>query len=154
MSFEDGSSLERCIGDVKLSDMEESAVAYVAGWLESKCSDELEFDEDEPFLTCESKDFIEVLSRGGLTVPHASTYQLVKIGLCFITKSRHRACCRQKLICILTIANKYFDLDLSSKTLFTRLANVLLKGLHNLYKDQDKNSSLYQTSIKKARMAE
>lgn len=154
INFEDGSSIETCISDVTLSDMEESAVAYVAGWLESKCNDELNFDEDEPLLASEAKAFIEEVSRGGLTVPHTSTYELVRIGLCFVTKSKHRACCRKRLASILSIANSYYDLNLPSKSLFRRLANVLLKGLHNLYKDQDRNSALYQTSIKKARMAD
>ena len=48
----------------------------------------------------------------------------------------------------------YYDLSLSSKNLFRCKANVLLYRTQNLEKDQEKNSYLYQSSIKKAHLAE
>ena len=38
--------------------------------------------------------------------------------------------------------------------MFRRLANVLLNGLHNLEKDQQKNAVLLQTSVKKVQVAD
>lgn len=154
INAEDATSIETCIHDVTLSGTEESAAAYVAGWLEKKCEDELIYTEDEPLLTSEAKDFIEEVSSGYLTVPHLNTYELVRAGLCFVKKTKHRACCRQRLINILSIMETYYELGLSSKNLFRRLANVLLHGIQNMEKDQERNSALYQTSIKKARLAD
>ena len=139
---------------MSLSETEESSPAYVAGWLEKKCEDELVYADDEPKLTNEAKDFIEEVSRGYLTVPHECTYQLVRNGLCFVKKTKHKACCRKRLINVLSIMDTYYDFGLSSKSLFRRLANVLLHGIQNLDKDQAKNACLYQTSVKKAHLAE
>ena len=64
------------------------------------------------------------------------------------------ACCRVKLGCVLRTICTYSDFGLSSsKELITRLSNVLLYGLHKLAKDQQANQKLFQTSIKKARLA-
>jgi len=150
---EDAAFIENNIFDVPLSGPEESAAAYVAGWLEKKCADDLVFDEDEAILDSEAKNFIEEVSRGFLTVPHMNTYELVRAGLCFMNRSKHKACCSHKMIEVLGIIEIFYDLRLPSKKMFRRLANVLLHGMHNLERDQEKNSSLYQTSIKKARLA-
>ena len=153
ITAEDASSIEESISDVYLSCHEEMSVAYVSGWLETKCEGELTFSEDEPLLTSEMKDFIEQVSRGSLKIPHMCTYELVKTGLCFVKKAKHRACCRQRLIKILSIMETFYDFGLSSKKLFKHLANVLLHGLHNLEKDQQKGAVLLQTSIKRARLS-
>ena len=47
-----------------------------------------------------------------------------------------------------------YDFGLSSKSLFRLLGNFLLRGIQNLNKGQAKNVCFYQTSIKKARLAE
>lgn len=153
IDLEDATLAETCLSEVALSGAEENAAAYVAGWLEKKCEN-LCFAEDEPLLTSEVRDFIEEVSRGYLTVPHESTYQFVRSGLCFVKKGKSRACCRTKLIGILQIISSYYDFGFSSKHLLRRLANTLLHGIHNLEKDHQKNSALYQTSIKKARLAD
>ena len=98
------------------------------GW-RKKCEDELIYNEDEPLLTNEAKDFIEEVSRGYLTVPHLCTYELVRTGLCFVKKTKHRACCRKRLTNILSIMETYYDLGLSSQNRFRRLADVLLHGI-------------------------
>ena len=100
------------------------------------------------------KDFIEETSRGSSSVPHVSTFQLVVAGLCYVKQARNRVCCRDRLRRKLLIIDNFYDYGLSTKKLMTKLANVLLSGLHNLENGLEKNSVLYQTSIKKARMAE
>ena len=91
ITAEDASSIEESISDVSLSCHEERSVAYVAGWLETKCEGELTFSEDEPLLTSEMKDFIEEVSRGSLRIPHMCTHELVRTGLCFVKKTKHRS---------------------------------------------------------------
>ena len=108
-SIEDAALIETCICDESLSETEKTSVAYVAGWLEKKCEDELVYADDEPKLTNEAKNFIEEVSNEYLTVLHECTYQLVRIGLCFVKKTRHRACCRKRLINILSIMDMYYD---------------------------------------------
>ena len=152
---EDAESIERSISDITLTANEESCCAYVAGWLERKCEKELEFDEDEPLVDSNVKDFIEEVSRGSLIVPRKCTYELVRMGLCFVKKAEHRACCRQRLILIISTMGQFYDICIAScKNLLKHLANVLLHGLHNLEKENQKNATLLQTSIKKARMSD
>ena len=79
---------------------------------------------------------------------------IVRTGLCFVKKAKHRACCRQRLMNILSIMEDFYNLGITSKKLFKHLANVLLHGLHNLEKDQQKNAVLLQTSIKRARLSD
>lgn len=114
INTEDAVCIEKCVTAISLSTTEMSAAAYVAGWLEKKGADELFFSDDEPLLTGEIQHFIEEVSRGGLTVPHSCTYELVRIGLCFTNHAKHRACCRQRLVTILSIMDTYYDLGLSS----------------------------------------
>ena len=154
VDVEDAALIENSLVDMSLTNTEESAVAYVAGWLEKKCQDEVVFTEEEVVLMEEAKSFIEEVSRGYLTVPHTSTYELVRAGLCFIKKNKEKVCCRRKFVAILSLIDSYCDLGLASKNLSRRLANVLLHGIHNLEKDQEKNAVLYQTSLKKARLSD
>jgi len=102
ITVEDALSIEKCISDVSLSINEERSVAYVAGWLQKKCEQDLNFHEDEPLLSKEIIDFTEEVSRGSLRIPHLCTYELVRAGLCFVMKARHRACCRRRLVNILS----------------------------------------------------
>ena len=53
---------------------------------------------------------------------------------------------------ILQVIEDYNNLNTSDK-LRRLLANVLLKGVHNLEKDQPKNAVFLQTLIKKARLS-
>ncbi|XP_070180345.1 uncharacterized protein, partial [Littorina saxatilis] len=149
---EDADVIEGCISGVTLTVNEESSCAYVAGWLESK--GDLTFDEEEPVVTSEVKDFIETVSRGSLTIPHDCTFQLVQLGLCFVKQARHRACCRKRLSNILSIMASYHSIDMDCPQMYRRLSNVLLNGLHNLEKDNQKNAVLLQTSVKRARLAD
>lgn len=153
MEYDDAATIEACVSAVKLTDMEEYSTAYVAGWLEMKC-DDLCFSVDEPLVSGEVIGFIQEVSRGYLTIPHVCTVQLVNTGLRFMKMSRNRACCRTKVVGILHAINSYHDYGLSSTHLLRRLANVLLHGLQKLEQDHQTNAKLYQTSIKKARLAE
>ena len=112
---EDAIAIEGCIRNVTLSETEEWASAYVAGWLEAKCQQELSFSDEEPIVSSEISDFIQEVSRGGLTIPHQSTHELVRIGLCFVNHAKHKACCRQRLVKILAIMDDFYNLQLSSK---------------------------------------
>ncbi|KAL8600389.1 hypothetical protein ACOMHN_052806 [Nucella lapillus] len=152
IDYEDAASMEMCTADVTLTASEESSAAYVAGWLESKCEEELSFTDEDPLVTSEAKDFIHQVSRGKLKTPHACTFQLVRIGLSFLKKARHRACCRKRLTGILCTLASFNDIDITCEKLFRRLSNVLLHGLHNLERDHEKDAVLLQTSVKKARM--
>ena len=151
--YEDAQIMEM-YADVSLSPTELNACAYVAGWLEIKCKDDLSFPEDEPLLGDGAKSFIDEVSRGALTVPHACTFDFVKCALSFTKKSTHKVCCRNKLINVLSTINIFFDFGEISNNLLRRLTNVLLHGLHNLEKGHQQNSTLYQTSLKKARLAD
>ena len=55
---------------------------------------------------------------------------------------------------ILTTVAMFSDIHIHCPKLYRHLANVLLNGLHNLEKDQQKNAVLLQTSLKKARLAD
>ena len=151
--LEDAASIERCVAEVTLTVNEESSAAYVAGWLEMKCSGDVTFSAEEPLVKSEVKEFIETVSRGALTTPHICTLHLVRHGLCFIKKARHRACCRNRLMEILSTMAQFTGINIDCPKMFRRLANVLLSGLHNLEKDQQRNAVLLQTSVKKARLA-
>ena len=152
VNIEDATSIEACIANIELTHFEESSCAYVAGWLEKKCED-LKFDEEDELVPVEVQDFINEVSRGKLKVPHASTFQLVRLGLMFMKEARQRACCRGRLQKLLETLAAFHDIDISCKNLFVHLSNVLLHGLHNLERDTEKDTALYQTSLKKARMA-
>ena len=147
---EDATFIEECT-EPSLSVQEVSSAAYVAGWLEMKCTEHLNFTEEDELVQTEVSAFIEEVSRGSLTIPHQTTFDLVRCGLAFMTKARHRACCRRRLMMVLQVMETYKDLKTSDQ-LRKHLANVLLSGLHNLERDQQRNAVLLQTSIKKARM--
>ena len=148
-TFEDACNVETACNE-KLEPFEEYSVAFVAGWLENKC--DLTFSDDDELLTT-NVEFIEEVSRGGLTIPHVSTFQFVRGGLCYMKKSRFHACCRKRVISVLTLMNNFYNFGCYPSQFFHRLANVLLKGYHNLEKDKDQGGNLYQTAVKKARLA-
>ena len=96
--------------------------------------------------------FILEVSRGGLKVIHVSTYDFVKAALCYVKNTGQKTCCQKQLICALTTMNNYFDFGCFTTTFMKRLSNVVLNGLHKLERDMDTNSTLYQTTIKRARL--
>jgi hypothetical protein len=151
---EDAVSIEKYTAEVTLTVNEESSAAYVAGWLERKCAGDLAFSDEEPLVTSEVKDFVETVSRGSLTIPHVSTFELVRLGLCFVKKARHRACCRKRQGRILLTVANFNGIDINCSKVYTHLSNVLLHGIQNLEKDHQKNAVLLQTSVKKARLAD
>ena len=81
---EDAAVVEGCEAVPSLSAQEESSAAYVAGWVEKKCQEELQFEEEEPLVPPEISAFIQEVSRGSVIVPHQSTYDLVRYGLVFV----------------------------------------------------------------------
>ncbi len=150
ISFENAECIEKVV-EVPLTGHEEYAIAYVSGWLEKKCS-QLLFSEEDQILGSSAKLFVEELSRGKLIVPHTSTFQFVKSSLCFMKIQKQEMCCQKQLMKHLVLMNNYFDFGDFSNNFLRRLANVLLKGLHNLEKDNEVNQVLYQTTVKKARL--
>ncbi|KAF2348352.1 hypothetical protein FHG87_020892 [Trinorchestia longiramus] len=150
IDLEDAAYIERCTTEVTLIMREESIAAYVAGWLEMKCADDVSFSAEEALVTSDVKDFNETVSRGSLTTPHVCTFDLVRCGPCFIKEARHRACCHKRLLQNLSTQASFSGIDIDCLNMFRRLANVLLIGLHNLEKNQQKNAVLLQTSVKKA----
>jgi hypothetical protein len=150
-TLEEAVAIERAF-DTDLSTFEEYSAAYVAGWLEHKCKD-ISFDDEDSLLTDEVKSFILEVSRGKLTVPHSSTYELVRAGLSYVKSSQVQLCCRTKLVTVLEMVNDFFEFGCFSFSVFNRLANVLLNGVQKLDQDTQSNSVLYQTSIKKARLS-
>ena len=133
MIIDDATAIESIIENVTLTTKEESSAAYVAGWLEHKCEVLINYDE-EPLVSNEVSAFVEEVSRGSLKVPHQCTYDLVRFGLTFVKKAKHRACCRQRLVAILSTMQLFYDIGPSCDSFLRHLANVLLNGLHNLEK--------------------
>ena len=125
-----------------LSIHEVSSAAYVAVWLEKKYEEHLTFSEEDELVSAEISAFISEVSRGSLKTPHQTTYDLVRYGLAFITKARHRACCCRRLMISLQVLEDYKNLNTCDK-LRRHLANVLLKGLRNLEKNQQKNAPFF-----------
>ena len=107
--IDDASAMEESVSSITLSSSEKSSCAYVTGWLEGKC-DELVFTDDNPLVTSDVKNFIEEVSRGCLKIPHECTYQLVELGLCFVKKARHRACCCRRLSSVLSTMGYFYNL--------------------------------------------
>ena len=93
---------------------EEACAAYVAGWLERQCEGDLTFSEGEPLVTGEMKDFIDNVSRSSLKVPHVVTFDFVRLGLRFVMKAGHRACCPKRLEMILGNIASFHDIDIDS----------------------------------------
>ena len=118
-----------------------------------KCNDKGFFDSDEPVVSNDVKDFIETVSKGSLTIPHVCTFNLLRYGLSFIKEARQRSCYQKRLTDILMTLAKCNGLDIDCPNMFHRLDKVLLNGLQNLEKDQQRNGVLLQTSVKKARLA-
>ncbi|KAF2347342.1 hypothetical protein FHG87_021902 [Trinorchestia longiramus] len=147
--LEDAAYIERCTTDVTLTVREKCSAAYVAGWLEMKCANNVSFIAEEPLLTSDVKEFIETVSRGPLTTPHVRTFDLVRCGLCFIKKVRHDACCQERLLQILSTLASFSGIVIDYPKMFRHLANVVLNGLHNLRKDQQNNTVLLQVFFRR-----
>ena len=60
---------------------------------------------------------------------------------------KEELCCQKQLIKHLVSMNNYLSFGELSDKFLRRLANVLLKGLHNLEKDNQANNVLYQTTV-------
>ena len=107
-----------------------------------KCANDVSFSAYQPLVTTDVKDFIDAVFRGSLTIPHMCTFALVRCALRFIKKARHRACCRKQLLEILLNLVSFSGIDIDCIKMLHHLENVLLNGLHNLSKDQQKNAVL------------
>ena len=139
------------VGSEILTDFENYAVVYLGGWLEMKCS-QLCFLEEEDRITTDDTFFLDLLSRGNLTVPHVSTVSIVKHGLCFVKRFSTKLCCRKQLEEVLHVMNDFYNFGEFNTVFFKRCSNVLLNGLHKLEKDSDRSSGS-QTALKKARLS-
>ena len=111
---EDAAFIEDCI-EPSLSIFEESSAAYVAGWLEKMCMEQLNFNEEDELVPTEVSAFINEVSRGSLKTPHQTTFDLVRCGVAFITKARQRACCCRRLMMILQVMEDYNNLNTCDK---------------------------------------
>ena len=108
IDMEDATYMEQCITDAKLTVQEDCSAAYVAGWLEMKCADEVHFKTKDLLVANDVKEFIVTVSRGSLTIPYASTFELVRCGLHFMKEARHRSCCQKRLVEILFPQKKFY----------------------------------------------
>ena len=151
MVYQDAHVIEACMSEITLHETEVLSCAYVAGWLESKCS--LNFTEDDTLIDGKPLEFIQHVSRGSLTIPHVVVFEFVQAGLRFMNHAKSQACCRRKLGAVLDTISLFYDYGINSKDVINRSSNVLMHGLHNLEKDHQSNAKLYQTSLKKARLA-
>ena len=111
---EDATFIEDCT-EPSLSIHKESSAAYVAGWLEKKCEEHLTFSEEDELVSTEISAFISEVSRRSLKTPHQTAFNLVRCGLAFITKARHRNCCWRRLMMILRVIEDYNDLNTCDK---------------------------------------
>ena len=73
MIIDDAAAIERSIENVTLATKEESSGAYVAGWLERKCKVLIKYNDAEPLVASEVKEFVEEVSRGSLKMSHRCT---------------------------------------------------------------------------------
>ena len=87
---------------MSLNDDEYYAVAYVAGWIEAKTT-QLEFTDEDVLIEGKPKEFVIDLSRGKLSVPHVSSFEFLKAGLCYLKSCRDKVCCQKQLMSILSI---------------------------------------------------
>ena len=78
LSDADLSSVDKlCSDDHHLSNNEQMACAYVAGWLERNCEDPNECVDESLLVDGHTFAFIDELSNGKVTVPSSSSYLLV-----------------------------------------------------------------------------
>ena len=82
---------------------------------QKKCEEHLIFNEEDELVSLEISAFISEVSRGSLKIPHQTTFDLVRCGLAFITKARHRACCCRRLMMILQVMEDYNNLNTCDK---------------------------------------
>ena len=111
IDLEDATYMEQCITDAKLTVQEECSAAYVAGWLEMKCGDEVIFRVEDLLVANDVKEFIVTVSRGSLEIPHASTFELVRCGLHFMKEAHHCLCCQKRLVEILSNLATFSEID-------------------------------------------
>lgn len=90
-TFDEASLVESAFC-VELTTFELYSAAYVAGWLEHKCND-LNFEGDDALLNGGPQSFIEEISRGKLTIPHTSTFEVVRAGLSLTKTLKVDVCC-------------------------------------------------------------
>ena len=116
------------------------SAAYVAGWLERNCKVLIKYNDEEPLVASEVKEFVAEVSRGSLKVSPQCTYELVIFGLTLVKISKS-----QSLLSPLSsynfVHNAVFVYDIGPPcdNLLRYLASVILKGLNNLEKDYQTN---------------
>jgi len=133
--------------DHMLSDYEQIACAYVAGWLEYKsegpmCDDYSQITDGKMF------DFIQEVSNGRLTIPLCSSYMFISYGWILMKIAHHSICCVDRLVRFLDLICQGYDIRISSRGSLKRVGNVLLNGLQKLNFDVSQSS----LSVKRARL--
>ena len=136
----------------ELTTFEKYSAAYVAGWLEHKCCNDLRFLDETPEINEDVGAFISEVSRGKLYVPHVCTYEFVCAGLAFTKQLQYKVCCRQRLMVNLNELNIFFDFGAYPRSFIKRFSNVLLNGLHKMDKDTELRS-VSHTALKKSRLS-
>ena len=137
-----------CSDDHVLSEYEQIACAYVAGWLEYKSEGPM-CDGDFQIIDGKMFDFIQEVSNGRLTVPSSSSHLLVCYGLILMKTAHHRICCVDRLVQFLDLICQGYDIRLSCRDSLKHAGNVLLNGLQKLNFDISRSS---QTDVKRARL--
>lgn len=133
-----------------LSSEEIHSCVYVAGWLEFKAGDDIQFADDDVLVHQKFRQFVDEVSRGKLKIPHESTFMLIQTGLQFVKSTdSHAICCTKNFRRILDLLLPIFNINIVSSSFTKCAANVILNGIHKLNTDTINP----QTVVKKARLS-
>ena len=96
----------------------------------------------------EKGQFVTEVSRGGLVMPHLPTFELISVMAPCVKKFGSLLCCSATLSAVITSVNLCLDTG-AADACVPRIRNVSLRGLHNLFKENDVEKRKMQ--IKRAR---
>ena len=117
MVIDDAAAIESSIETVTLTTSEESSVAYVAGWLERKCKVLIKYNDAEPLVASDVKEFVGAHLRCLINVPkNLSGSDIFVLNAVFV-----------------------YAIGPPCDNLLRYLASVILNGLNNLEKDYQTN---------------
>ena len=87
----------------------------------------------------EKGQFVTEVSRGGLVMPHLPTFELISVMAPCVKKFGSLLCCSAALSAVITSVNLCLDIE-AADAYVSRISNVLLRGLHYLFKENDVES--------------
>lgn len=129
-----------------ITENEAIACAYCAGWVEARSSEQ--YDEDVQYVPLEIGNFITEVSRGGLVIPHIPTFELLSIMVPFVKQNATSICCPVLLKTVISAVNDCLNVGVP-ESFVLRISNVLLRGVHNLFKEKDDSN---KSKSKRARL--